>query len=127
MKVQFSGTVFSGQSEGRTYIMRSWVRRQIEEKLNFTPYPGTLNLKLTEENAKQRSLLVKTPTLKVCASEGCCSGSLFKASIGELDCAVVIPDIEDYPVDVLEILARTNLREKLHLRDGDKVTVIVSV
>ncbi len=127
MKVQFSGRVFSGQGEGRTYIMRSWVRRQIEEKLNFTPYPGTLNLKLTGENAKKRSLLVKTPTLKVCASEGYCSGSLFKASIGELDCAVVIPDIEDYLIDVLEIIARPNLREKLHLRDGDNITVIVSV
>ena len=42
-------------------------------------------------------------------------------------CAVVIPQIEDYPENVLEIIASVNLRETLNLKDGEDVTVSVQV
>ena len=127
MKIELSGKVFTGQGEGRKYLERPWVKRQMEEKLGFTPYAGTLNLKLSEESEQQRKVLEKSASLRVCASEGCCSGLLFKASIGALECAVVIPEVEGYPKDVLEVISWTNLREKLQLRDGDEVTVTVDL
>jgi len=127
LKIELSGTVFTGNGEGRNYIFRPWVKREIEEKLGFTPYAGTLNLKLSAENTKQRTMLEKTPFLRVCASEGCCSGLLFKASIGTLQCAVVIPEVENYPADILEVIAWTNLRERLQLQEGDKVTITVTI
>jgi len=127
LKIELSGRVFTGQGEGRKYIVRPWVKREIEEKLGFTPYAGTLNLRLSKESEQQRSLLEKSAFLKVCAAEGCCSGLIFKASISAQDCAVVIPEVEGYPKDVLEIIAWTNLRERLQLRDGDEVTVTVDL
>ena len=127
MKIELSGKVFTGQGEGRKYVERPWVRSQIEEKLGFTPYVGTLNLKLSPESEQQRRELEKSAFLRVCASEGCCSGIIFKASIGALECAVVIPEVEGYPKDVLEIIAWTNLRERLRLQDGDEVTVTVKL
>jgi riboflavin kinase len=42
-------------------------------------------------------------------------------------CAIVIPDVPNYPEDVLEIVAPVNLREKLQLKDGDHVEIEVTL
>ena len=126
-KIELNGRVFTGQGEGRKYLERPWVKREIEEKLGFTPYAGTLNLKMSAESVEQRKVLENQAFLRVCAAEGCCSGIIFKAKIGAQECAVVIPEVDGYPKDVLEIVAWVNLRERLHLRDGDEVKVTVTV
>jgi len=126
-KIELNGRVFTGQGEGRKYLERPWVKREIEEKLGFTPYAGTLNLKMSAESVEQRKVLEKQAFLRVCAAEGCCSGIIFKAKLGAQECAVVIPEVDGYPKDVLEVISWTNLREKLRLRDGDEVKVTVTV
>jgi riboflavin kinase len=126
-KLKLSGKVFSGQGEGTKFLDLPWVRRQVKEKLGFTPYHGTLNVRLSEESAKRRQLLERAASMTVCPAEGFCTGKIFKAFVGELTCAVVIPEVSGYPADVLEIIAPVNLREVLQLVDGDEVTVTVSL
>ena len=115
----------SGRGEGRKYVELEWVKQQVKEKLGFDPYPGTLNLRLDEENVKRRVLLEKDAKLRLCHSEGYCTGLLFKASLDGVACGVVIPQVENYPENVLEVVASVNLKQKLRLRDGDLVTVTV--
>jgi riboflavin kinase len=126
-KVELNGKVFSGQGEGRTFLELPWVKQQIKNKLGFTPYPGTLNLRLSEENAKRRKMLEEAPVLKVRPSEGYCTGLIYKAAIGNVECGVVIPEIKGYPHNVLEVVAPTNLKRKLELKDGDDITVTVKL
>ncbi len=85
----------------------------MKEKVGFTPYPGTLNIKLSEDSAVKRQLLKGTATSRICPGEGYCSGIVYKASLGSLKCAVVIPEVDGYPEDVLEIIAAVNLRKAL--------------
>jgi riboflavin kinase len=125
--MKLSGKVFSGRGEGEKFLELPWVKLQIKEKLGFTPYLGTLNVRLSEESAKRRKLLEKATAMQVCPAEGYCSGKIFKASVGVLECAVVIPEVPSYPADVLEIIAPANLREKLQLADGDQITVTVNL
>lgn len=128
MKMELSGRVFSGRGEGRKYVELSWVKQQIMEKLGFNPYPGTLNLRLDVESMKKRQLLTEDAALGVCTSEGYCTGLLFKATIEGVSCdvvGVVIPQVEGYPCDVLEVVADVNLRQKLGLSKGDRVEVTV--
>ena len=40
-----------------------------------------------------------------------------------LECGIVVPIVENYPEDVLEVIAPLNLREKFKLDDGDMVDV----
>jgi CTP-dependent riboflavin kinase len=54
-------------------------------------------------------------------------GLIFHAFVGELECAVVAPKVEGYPADLLEIIAPADLREQLHLKDGDTMTVTVAI
>jgi riboflavin kinase len=125
--IKLSGKVFSGQGRGEEFLKLPWVKRQMNAKLGFTPYNGTLNIKLSEESAKRRKLLEKAASVKICPPEGFCSGTVVNASIGALDCAIVIPEVAGYPEDVLEIIAPVNLRETLQLTDGDEITVTVNL
>jgi riboflavin kinase len=122
-----SGTVVSGRGEGRKYVELEWVKQQVKEKLGFDPYPGTLNLRLNEKDVKHRVLLERGAELRLCHSHGYCTGLLFKAALDGVACGVVIPQVEDYPDDVLEVVASVNLKQKLRLRDDDLVTVTVFV
>jgi riboflavin kinase len=126
-RIEFSGTVISGRGDGKKFIELPWVKRQITERLGFTPYPGTLNLKLSKESAKHRKLIEKTPSEKILPAEGYCDGLLFKAFIGIVQCAIVIPQVAGYPNDLLEVIAPVYLRQALQLEDGCEVTVAVNL
>ena len=93
--------------------------------MGFTPYEGTLNLKLTRASAKRRQLLLDAKTTVICPAEGYCVGALFKADISGLECAVVVPEVTGYPENLLEVISPLNLRDRLQLEDGDSVEVNV--
>lgn len=127
MKIELAGNVFAGKREGMKFIALSWANSQISQKLGFNPYPGTLNLRLSRDSAKLRKLLVEKGKLKIKAAPGYCEGLIFKAHVAELECGVVIPQLENYKDDVLEVVSSLNLRDKLQLRDGDQISVSVYV
>jgi riboflavin kinase len=126
-KLVFEGTVYSGKGEGKKFVDLPWVKKQIEEKLEFSPYLGTLNLHLAEGSIKRKVLLENATGVDINPQIGFCSGVMYKAEIGDLACAVVIPKVPNYPSDVLEIIAPVCLRERLKLFDGSLVSVLVSV
>jgi riboflavin kinase len=126
-RIELSGTVFSGRGEGRSFLELPWVKQQIEKKLGFTPYLGTLNVMLSEESVKHKKLLEKAHSIKVYPADGYCSGTLIKALIGTLECAIVVPEVTGYPKGVLEIIAPVNLRETLQLEDDSEVKVTVNL
>jgi riboflavin kinase len=126
-QILFEGTVFSGKGRGKKFVELPWFKRQVEEKLGFSPYLGTLNLLLTEKNVENRRLLEVSDGLTVEPQTGYYSGIMFRANINGLECAVVIPIMPNYPNDVLEVIAPIYLREKLKLTNGSLVTVSINV
>jgi riboflavin kinase len=122
------GIVFSGKGEGARFIELPWVKKQITEKLGFAPHSGTLNVKLTEDEVKNRTLLEKAEAIEILPAKGLSRGRCFKANfMDNLKCAVVIPEVPNYPRDIVEVIAPTNLRKKLKLRDGDSVEVKILI
>jgi riboflavin kinase, archaea type len=126
-KIVLSGTVFSGEGRGKKFVELPWFKRQVEEKLGFSPYLGTLNLRLSVKEAEKRILLENAEGLVVLPQTGYYSGLLFKATIDTLECGVVIPIMPNYPSDVLEVIAPEYLRGHLKLMDGSVVTISVNV
>ena len=123
-KIKIDGTVFSGESEGKKFLDLPWVKQQIKEQLGFAPHPGTLNVWLSEESMKRKKqLLEKVHPTKICPAHGHCNASIVRAAIGTIECAVVVPEVADYPEYVLEIIAAVNLRDTFQLEDGSNVTV----
>ncbi|MEM3769668.1 MAG: DUF120 domain-containing protein [Candidatus Bathyarchaeia archaeon] len=126
--VHVKGKIFSGSGEGAYFTVLPWVRRQIKEKVGFVPCPGTLNLKLAGEYVEVRKLLENAKAIEILPKTGYCRGKCFKAYIErDVACAVVLPCVENYPNDVLEIVASSNLRKKLKLKDGDEVEVRIAL
>ena len=125
--IVFIGTIFSGSGSGKEFVDLPWVRRQIKEKMGFSPFSGTLNLHLNEESKEKKILLEKTKGILIEPESGYCAGVLFKVCIDALECAVVVPKVPNYPSDVLEIIAPVCLREHLKLKDGSLVSVSVNV
>lgn len=121
---KISGKVFSGRGEGAKFIRLQWVRKQIKQKLGFIPYLGTLNIKITDDGAKLEKSLKKAKSIEISPANGFCRGRCFKAYLtNNLECAIVIPRIMNYPKDVLEVIAPINLRGTLQLKDGDAIDV----
>jgi len=124
--LRVKGKIFSGSGEGAKFTEIPWVRKQIAEKLGFIPYPGTLNIKLTEGIVKFK-LLKRAKAIEILPAEGFCRGRCFNAYfMYTLKCAIVIPEVDNYPEDILEVIAPINLREKFKLKDGDMVNVQIT-
>lgn len=122
------GKVFSGKGEGKKFIRLPWVKKQIREKLGFSPYLGTLNIRLDEESVKLKQELTRTSGIEISPVPGHCRGKLFKACLlNGTGCAVVIPEVSGYPEDFLEIIASTSLRQRLDLLDGDVVEIQIRI
>jgi riboflavin kinase len=47
--------------------------------------------------------------------------------MGKVWGAVVIPDLREYPPNLLEVIAPVNMRERLGLQDGMKLEVTVKI
>jgi len=127
-----TGRVFTGLGEGAYYIQIPFYMRQFEEKLGFKPYPGTLNLKLIRrDDVLRRALVERAARIEIERfSDGRRSyggARCIKARVGEEDAAIIFIERTHYPRDVIEILSPVCLRERLGLKDGDIVSVRVSL
>lgn len=117
------GKVFSGKGEGTKFISLPWVKKQITEKLGFTPYLGTLNIELTKNSVRLKTL-DKKKAIEISPPAGFCRGRCFRARLENVvDCAIVIPEVPDYSENIVEVIADTNLREALQLKDGSMVQI----
>lgn len=130
-KICIEGKVISGVGEGKYYVSLEGYRKQFIEKLGFDPYPGTLNLKIPKEQMYFRRLLDEEEGILIegFRTEDRTFGDVkaFKCKIDGIEGAVVIPQRTHYSKDILEVISPVYLREKLGLKDGDKVVVEVFI
>ncbi len=125
------GEVVSGVGEGAYYMSLDEYREQFKAKLGFEPYPGTLNLRLSESSVHQRKRLNTADSVTVKGFEN------GRRTYGDVECftalvqgkvkgAIVIIDRTHYTPSILEVVAPVKLREELGLKDGDTVKVEIS-
>lgn len=124
----FEGTVVSGLFEGAYYISRDGYRNQIREKLGFEPFPGTLNVRIRQEDFDRRRRLEKHPSAIL---EGFKDG---ERSFGSCKCypllindeikgALIVADRTIHDLSTMEIVSPVYLRRHFGLGDGDAVKI----
>ncbi|MCL2863569.1 MAG: winged helix-turn-helix domain-containing protein/riboflavin kinase [Methanimicrococcus sp.] len=128
-EIELEGVIASGLGEGQYYISIDGYMKQFKEKLGFTPFPGTLNVKIKEYCADARKKMAEMPYIKI---DGFSDGQrtygasdCYPAKINGLCCFIIVPERTHYQTDLLEIIAPVKIREALKLTDGEKVTVVV--
>jgi CTP-dependent riboflavin kinase len=123
-----SGTVFSGTRRAAFFTQLDWVKSQCLHQLGFEPFPGTLNLRLAEQDKPLASRVLNFPGLPLVPPDGTsCAGRVYPVCIGTIPGAIVLPEesVRVHDAGVLEILAPVSLRETLHLEDGDRLSLAV--
>jgi riboflavin kinase len=129
-EIVIKGTVITGMGEGQYYVTQPGYLEQFSEKLGFTPYEGTLNVKVPSSDIHKVQTVKKAKPIIVKGFER--NGRTFgnvechKATIQNIECAVVMPSRSHYD-DVLEILCKYHLRRTLGMNDGDEVEVRVTL
>lgn len=129
--IKLSGFVTSGLGEGAFYISLEGYKKSIEKALGFTPYPGTLNIKLEPASVPYRRYLEGLPGIYI---PGFSNGlrtygavKAFRAKIMGIEGAIVMPERTHHHIDTIEVIAPVKLRDVLNLKDGDRVEIEVLI
>jgi len=118
------GKLTTGLGEGQYYISLDGYRRQFNQKLGFDPFPGTLNIKLSEPFVPPEQDAIKIDGFR---DENRTFGGCkcYKINIKGIRCAIVRPDRTSYSPLLVEIIAPVNLRKSLGVTDGEEVEVVL--
>ncbi|PNX50956.1 MAG: hypothetical protein BV456_04930 [Thermoplasmata archaeon M8B2D] len=127
-RVQFKGIVVSGMGEGRYYTEQTGYVEQFKEKLGFSPYPGTLNVKIELIEKNKLRFLKNNQAIEISEfkTRNRTFGAVrcFQAEINGIKGAIVLPMRSHYS-NVLEFISQTYLREKLEIKDDDEVNIVI--
>lgn len=114
--MRIKGKVSSGLGEGKSYVLK--YLEALENQLGFTCYPGTLNLELSKpiKLGDHAKIIVEIP------EKGFQPVDCYLVRVqNSYDGAIVIPRATRHGKEIVELVAPVNLRERLHLQDGDEI------
>src|SRR5919201_3465559 len=133
--IEFEGNVVPGMGEGAYYMSLEGYRKQFKQKLGYEPYPGTLNVKLTDRmfmNARRE--INKYPSIFI---NGFSDNTrtygwvkCYRASINKgvtNDAAVLVLERTHYDDSMLEIIAPISLKESTGIQNGDKINIRIQI
>ncbi len=120
------GTVTSGQGKGAYFMSKTFYKNQFENQLNFSPFPGTLNIKINPREIDNIHEIDKDK-LKVIKGEGNFGDVLIlKATLNDkIDGAIVFPKKTTHGENILEFITSQNIKETLGIKDGDSVKITI--
>ena len=124
-----TGKIVSGAGEASYFTGLDWVHKQCDEKLNFKPYPGTLNIEVDEISLPALRELQKERGIELLSPDpGFCNARSLPAFLTNVGGAIIIPDeeVNIHGKNIVEVIAPVSLKETLSLHDGDRITLIVT-
>jgi riboflavin kinase len=123
---RITGVVFSDLGRAAAFMAVDRVQASLSDKLGFAPYPGTLNLRLeTESMIAAWRQIQRSSGIEIGAPDATfCRARCFLVEIeGKHQGAVILPEVENYPVDKIEVVAPVRLKDALKVSDGRPVTL----
>lgn len=131
--MDFEGNVSSGMGEGAYYMSLEGYRRQFREKLGYEPYPGTLNVRLTDQIYMNGRLeLGKHSSIFI---NGFSDGTrtygwvkCYRATINDIaidNAAVLVLERTHYDDSMLEVIAPISIKQAAGIKNGDRIKVQV--
>jgi len=127
-RIFISGKVVSGIGEGSYYTKQKDYIKQFQDKLKFTPHPGTLNIEIKHIEKNKIRFLKNFNAIIIdeFRNNNRTFGSVkcFHAKIENIKGAIVLP-IRSHYSNILEFISPYFLRKKLKLKDGDNVKITI--
>ncbi|WP_101295299.1 DUF120 domain-containing protein [Halegenticoccus soli] len=132
--VTLTGTVTGGMGEGRHYISLPGYMDQFRERLGYEPFPGTLNVNLSEESVRARSGMASLDAIPIDGWEDeertfgpatCYAATVEHDGDSYGTAHIIVPERTHHDESQLELISPVKLRDELGLDDGDAITVRV--
>lgn len=132
--VELTGSVTSGMGEGAHYISKDGYSRQFADKLGYTPYPGTLNIELTDASVQKRGVIDQYVGVRIDGFEAedrtygaaICYPSVIEHRGDRYEQSHIIEPVRTHHDDTqLELIAPTQLREYFGVEDGDTLRIVL--
>jgi len=120
------GKIVSGMGKGTFFMSQDFYKAQFQEKVHFTPFEGTLNLKIDSDSINSMKTLPKNKFGLIHGEGKFGDVKYIEANINnEINGALVFPAKSEHDEDVLEFITDKNLRKQFQFMDGDEVTIII--
>ena len=122
--MDIEGTVTSGQGKGAYFMSLPVYKTQFEETLNFDPYPGTLNIKISQSEIDNIREIPEDKLKIVKGKENFGDVLLVQATLNDkINGAIVFPKKTTHGENILEFITSKNLKEAFGIKDGDFVKI----
>jgi riboflavin kinase len=131
--LRFKGRVSDGFGEGAAFVELNGYKKQFVDVLGYEPYPGTLNIELTDDGQNSIEDIADVDPLVI---EGWndgetdygpvyCYPAVLQTGSESESVHIIRPERTRHDEATLEVLSRHNLRERIGLDSGDPVTVVI--
>lgn len=129
-----NGVIFSDLGVAASFMSLDWVQSALRETLGFAPFPATLNVRpmaLADAEVWRRKRKEAGGVALRSGRGGFCDARLLPIRVGAgaaasgewIPAAILVPEVEDYPSDKIEIVAPMRLKDRLGVNDGDALTL----
>lgn len=133
--ITLEGHVVSGMGEGAYYMSLEGYRKQFREKLGYSPFPGTLNIRLSDRaSIRSRRDLSAYPSIFVNGfSDKLRTYGWVKCYPAEINnglvkkAALLILERTHYDDSTIEIIAPISIKESIKVKNGDHISVIAHI
>ena len=129
-RILLRGRVVSGLGEGKYYTNVEGYTKQFIKKLGFKPVPGTLNVRISREHTERLKELLEFEGIEIkgfsTKDRSFGGAKCFRAKINNEEAIAILP-IRSHYTDILEFIAPYKLRERLNLKDGDPVSIVIDL
>ena len=127
--VELKGKVISGMGEGSYYMSLKGYTKQFKSKIGYVPFPGTLNIKLEQEEYTEA--IQQFDHLDGIKIDSFSDGKrtygwvkCFHATLNNsIKCELIRLERTHHNNSVIELISKNNLRKTSKLKTGSKVTV----
>lgn len=125
--MEIKGIVTSGKGEGAYFMSLPIYKTQFVDKLDFIPFPGTLNLKIGDDEINAIHS-IREDKMEIIKGEGKFGDVLLiKAVINDtINGAIIFPKKTTHGESILEFIASKNLKENLGIKNGDFVKITLN-
>jgi riboflavin kinase len=127
-RLEIEGIITKGLGEGGYYVSLPGYRKQMEEKLGFDPYPGTVNIKVDGSQMWKRQRILQNDPIIIegFKDKDRTYGDIyaFKCTVEGKACALIIPLRTHHGPDILELVCPFSLKKRLGKGEGDAVKVV---
>mgnify|MGYP000852374430 CR=1 FL=1 len=122
--MEIKGIITSGHGKGAYFMSLPVYKTQFKDKLNFSPFPGTLNIKIGPSEIDNIHNIPRDKLKIIEGKENFGDVLLIKAILNKkINGAVVFPKKTTHGENIIEFIAAENIKKKLDVKDGDYVKI----